>query len=715
MKKNVKIMSLLAFGFVVAGALSLNVSNTQGDVTAYSNIPTENEFIMDVGASVRIPNVANSDVTTNDNGIRFTGLVGATLAESGVEEAGTFILPLNYWDRIGEISEATCFGESAVYTWTGDENAEEKENAKQIIHVAGTLYKENANDTFYVVKGSALHIKDDNLDVDYIGCSYLKLATGDYVFAETDANNARSVVEVAQKALLNAENDEAFLDSAGEAVDGEKVTAVDNAYTKRWIEKENPYVEVKVKSVKPISSTQNQESEETLSVPFTAYNCTTTADGAADEIENYAYAKGATVAQTVMIDGSTVVTHNYNYTPNRVTLFDGDSVPFDSETMTAYYTEPVFVNGDGWTYEGNGSIRTGGVSDWSGFVWTNGFKLPFKTNTFTLAAFVTDTNGALATYVNWTVWMKYTNATGAVEEKAVTIVGGRNLKAGYNAVTLTLPEDATTDNVLYLALATDANRYVYVDNFCAEKDLYFKGAEVPEYYQTSLAITTDGLGSTTLFPEELPSEFSLQYKAKDSDTWTTMTKDENNTYAVSDETLATSYEFQAVYAETTVALGKAIQGFVWATFDEENPHYVMNKEKFSNGNVLSDSLIIDAKNSYKVHEGNCGYDRWESWIYLSHYAINSETGEMKIANLDLGFNVKRISFYMWVDEGTQDTTIANVLWFNSKLGYVSVQGKEVKGNYLYEINLTEEQSFSQLASMCFKKGYYVDTIVLYAE
>ena len=228
MKKNVKIMSLLAFGFVVAGALSLNVSNTQGDVTAYSNIPTENEFIMDVGASVRIPDVENSDVTTNDNGIRFTGLVGATLAESGVEEAGTFILPLYYWER-DVISEEKCFGESAVYTWTGDENADAKGNAKQIIHVAGTLYKENANDTFYVVKGSALHIKDDNLDVDYIGCSYLKLATGDYVFAETDANNARSVVEVAQKALLNAE---AELNSAEDKLE-ELLGKLDEAKTLR--------------------------------------------------------------------------------------------------------------------------------------------------------------------------------------------------------------------------------------------------------------------------------------------------------------------------------------------------------------------------------------------------------------------------------------------------------------------------------------------------
>lgn len=741
MKKNVKLLSLLALGFVVAGAISLNVANTQGDVTAYSKLPEANGFIMDEGASVRIPDLENADVTTNDNGIRFTGLLGAELAESGVVEAGTFILPLNYWEKAGVISESTCFGDEAIYTWTGDEAAAEKTNAKTILHVEGTVYKEKASDAYYVIKGSALHIQGDNLAVDYIGCSYIKLSDGSYVFAETDASNARSVVEVAQKALLNAANDEAFLTetevddgnggtTTATVVDQAVVTAVDNAYTKRWIDLESPTVEVTVQSTKPISSTESATmGDETISVPFTSYNCTTTADAAADDIEGYAYAKGETAAQTVMIDGSTVVTHKYNYTANRVTIFDGDTKPFDSETMTSYLEDHsgkaksydvIDADNTGWTYEGTGAIRfNGSVTHWDGIVWKNGVKLPFKTGTFTVALYVTDADGNAAAYAEWGAYMRYADAAGnKLNEQKVTAkdVNGNtitNLGKGFNLITLTLPDGATTDTVYELTLKIDPSRRLYVDNFCAENALYSKGLEVPEYYISSLAITTEGFGSTILFPEELVAA-SVQYKANGSDTWTTMTG-ENNTYAVSADTLATSYEFKAVCGETEISLGKSEKGFVWATFDEETPHYLMAEAltAYGVGSSVTETVRLYTSGA---NTGNC-YSSPFYWGYVCHVdpatVTEGENGVKtgKIASQEFGFTATKISFYLYVEAGTQETDIG-VFYMNGNGEVIKVKGKETAGVYKYTVDLTTH--LDKLHCVCVYKEIHVDDIVFLA-
>ena len=166
-------------------------------------------FDMIAGASVR--------VKVAPTGIRFS----ATMSESdylGLLETyenvsfGTVIMPAQYQTTKGELSVANLFSADAVYTWEGKETATEEaaegetETKKlwNILQMESEIYEdteltaENGYTTMRV-NGSIASVKEQNLDLDFVGVCYIK-ADGEYLLATLN-DNERNIVQVAQRAM----------------------------------------------------------------------------------------------------------------------------------------------------------------------------------------------------------------------------------------------------------------------------------------------------------------------------------------------------------------------------------------------------------------------------------------------------------------------------------------------------------------------------------
>lgn len=166
-------------------------------------------FDMIAGASVR--------VKVAPTGIRFS----ATMSESdylGLLETyenvsfGTVIMPAQYQTTKGELSVANLFGADAVYTWDGKETATEEaaegetETKKlwNILQMESEIYEdteltaENGYTTMRV-NGSIASVKEQNLDLDFVGVCYIK-ADDEYLLATLN-DNERNIVQVAQRAM----------------------------------------------------------------------------------------------------------------------------------------------------------------------------------------------------------------------------------------------------------------------------------------------------------------------------------------------------------------------------------------------------------------------------------------------------------------------------------------------------------------------------------
>ena len=386
MKKQVKALSFMAALCLVSGVATVNTASAE------QSEPT-GIFAMATGASVRIPDVANTDVTTNDNGLRFTAYMSKDNYNAEANY-GTFILPLSYYE-----TNAISADVIDNYYWKTGVDAEgnvvynttETEGKKQIINVQAKAYLDEVDydgdevtEEMYVVNGSVLHIKGENLNLQYIGVSYIEV-DGEYTFATTDTANARSVVTVAQKALLNADNDKAFVENELGTKE-EKIAAVDGAYTARYVAEyqaendgEYPTTEVNVRVYKDVSSTSGYVAESTVAkveVPFTGYNATTV--GEAQARDGYTYVSLKTEAVTVMLDGSTEVKQYFDYTANDIVLWDGDDVL--SETtfgVTQYWNgaakpSPDYsavLDEEKLVYTGNSLHIKPDIDQWDGLLW----------------------------------------------------------------------------------------------------------------------------------------------------------------------------------------------------------------------------------------------------------------------------------------------------------------------------------------------------------
>lgn len=178
--------------------LTICLGLTFGSKTTASAKSPYPSFKMEVGASIRLKD------TYEKNGMRFTATVNKAEFDAyngeNTATAGFFIMPYYYIDKFGALTSENCFGESAVYTWEGKTGS----GTHAIIHVEDVaIYLAEETDEFYTLNGSVVNMRDENLNVDYVGVAYI-LIDGDYVFAQSNVEkNARSVVTVAQKALTD--------------------------------------------------------------------------------------------------------------------------------------------------------------------------------------------------------------------------------------------------------------------------------------------------------------------------------------------------------------------------------------------------------------------------------------------------------------------------------------------------------------------------------
>jgi len=188
---------------------------------------------MKYGASVRI----NKTESYEDNGIRFS----ATISNEEYEVLrlmdnvvfGMFIMPESYVSRFGELT-ADNVNMGGVYDWKENKSDEyfyggseiQAESHRILAITYAELPDDKDNDGYKVINGSVVAIKDDNLDMNYVGRAFIRYEVDGFYFYEMAnwsegqaQNSVRSITGVAQKAIqdknsnLTAEQRKALADS----------------------------------------------------------------------------------------------------------------------------------------------------------------------------------------------------------------------------------------------------------------------------------------------------------------------------------------------------------------------------------------------------------------------------------------------------------------------------------------------------------------------
>ncbi len=374
MRKNL----IRAMVFTTLCSLSVAVSFFTANVNASAESLEAGTFEMIPGASVRIGSQLVGNPTNDmSNGIRFSAEIDVetynTLkAANDTVTAGTFIMPYDYIDWYGALTEENCFGDDAIYYWqtAGFEEGETPTyntdviNRKQIRHVSGNVYKteseiQTEGETpvmVYRVNGSLVNILDENLGRSMIGVSYLA-ATKDnvttYYFAETDAAiNQRSIAHVSQNILLKDGEEGKYSDTATE-------------YLQKYVTK-NTGLTVEVKADCYEINENGYVLKETIVdqtvtideiADFTAVYGEDREEGWAPTLEGYTYVSGHqknVETGTIKLDGSASYEY-YFYANNNYVLYDGSYAATVAENLTKFMgqanvtTSSGLQINNGWT------------------------------------------------------------------------------------------------------------------------------------------------------------------------------------------------------------------------------------------------------------------------------------------------------------------------------------------------------------------------------
>lgn len=196
-------------------------------------------FEMKSGASVKVG---------TDNGLRFTAVLPASEYESGATY-GMLIAPEDYV-RTNDLTVENVFGENAVYDYAVRNEQGEWVyfgTKTRIINVTYDTLPTNENGD-YLIKGSILSLKDNNIARNFVGRAYKRTGTaGSYVYEMANyaggnvGNNARSMFAVA-KAAINSDREsaatKAFLESE----------YIDKSYTLATLTEGDDYVKFFSKS-----------------------------------------------------------------------------------------------------------------------------------------------------------------------------------------------------------------------------------------------------------------------------------------------------------------------------------------------------------------------------------------------------------------------------------------------------------------------------------
>lgn len=196
-------------------------------------------FEMKSGASVKVG---------TDNGLRFTAVLPASEYENGATY-GMLIAPEDYV-RTNDLTVENVFGENAVYDYAVRNEQGEWVyfgTKTRIINITyDTLPTDENGD--YLIKGSILSLKDNNIARNFVGRAYKRTGTdGSYVYEMANyaggnvGNNARSMFAVA-KAAINSDREnaatKAFLESE----------YIDKSYTLATLTEGDDYVKFFSKS-----------------------------------------------------------------------------------------------------------------------------------------------------------------------------------------------------------------------------------------------------------------------------------------------------------------------------------------------------------------------------------------------------------------------------------------------------------------------------------
>lgn len=196
-------------------------------------------FEMKSGASVKVG---------TDNGLRFTAVLPASEYENGATY-GMLIAPEDYV-RTNDLTVENVFGENSVYDYAVRNEQGEWVyfgTKTRIINVTyDTLPTDENGD--YLIKGSILSLKDNNIARNFVGRAYKRTGTeGSYVYEMANyaggnvGNNARSMFAVA-KAAINSDREsavtKAFLESE----------YIDKSYTLATLTEGDDYVKFFSKS-----------------------------------------------------------------------------------------------------------------------------------------------------------------------------------------------------------------------------------------------------------------------------------------------------------------------------------------------------------------------------------------------------------------------------------------------------------------------------------
>lgn len=468
--KRFKMKKSAMFGLCAAAALCLGIGvGTINYQSAFAEETQAQTFVMEEGASIR----KKAD-GVDQGGIRFTATIsqahydeytqGATKVESG-----TFILPYAYYTSHGAINEENCFGENNIYYYTdeagNDQNKDESRTQYKILNAQGTPRRLAGENAGYEINGSVVDMLDENLNVPYIGVSYLKVTGAgeaiSYYFAEIDAaKNVRSVAQVAQNCLLK---------ETADAAD----KAVAQAYMDKFI-KNNPNHEVSYKETFKVVDETGVHLDESLTktktAAFTKYDETVTSVVPAgyrkvtgfdyDESEN----KNTDTA-ALKLNGSTTLCTVVEKVKNNV-IFNAQSIADGKVTATVDGDLGHNDSYEGWAWaEGEKSIRReGNLGHPSAFSLKDPYKL-YSVNTFSATIYANSEFD-----LTMRIWgFDLDNTSGALNQLDVT----KKVMPGAQKVYFTTDRYVKQVNTIFFFSNSTAPTELVIGSFAYEK------AEVP--------------------------------------------------------------------------------------------------------------------------------------------------------------------------------------------------------------------------------------------
>ncbi len=483
----VKLLSVAAIALVATGGLYLQNAQTVSAETS--------PFKMVEGASIRVP---TQDEAT---GIRFRSLLTKTQKaaydEAGYTiSAGTFILPSSYYAA----NPLTAANVTTDYCWDSAEQGK-----KQILNVVGTLYEDAETPDYYTLNGSVLNILDPNFMLDYMGVGYLKLEKGGettYVLAETNVDNARTPVEVAEKAI-----------AANDANSETLVTNYVDKYVAVYKEAnggEAPVVEYK-ENVYLQTKTGYELSTELSGVKeaaFSGYGATATAEAQKGEY-NYSKNNAENHFAPLSITKQTETDVYYDYVGNKFEIFD-----FEGSTTAELLNGGTHNNADACSftqahaadglqsmvvYTSNSWVGTQRVSE------ANARKFPAPSDKISMMV-------KTSTSFTFTISFSFVYEDGSTDSW-VTKSQSVTASDDWQKVTFTLDKKAT--HLRAATFQTFTTHSYWVDSVYAECDFAVEEVEVPTSYEGSTAEISFN-APTKVYGEGLYAEdaANVEYKAE---------------------------------------------------------------------------------------------------------------------------------------------------------------------------------------------------------